>query len=138
MGENTIAQNFKNHNFWFSPLFLISFTVFVDAIGVGMIFPLLAFYAKTFQTGAFEIGLLVSSLPLMNFLFSPILGRLSDSVGRKKILLISILTSTASDNARYSLDRCGTNTSLNIPSNRITSLCSSSNIANRNISIGSV
>ena len=60
-----------------------------------MVFPLLAFYANTFQAGALEIGMLIGSFPLMSFIFAPILGRVSDRVGRKPILLISILTSTA-------------------------------------------
>ena len=70
--------------------------MFVDAIGYGMVFPLLAFYAQTFQAGAVEIGILVASFPLMSLIFAPLFGRISDIVGRKPILLISILTSTLS------------------------------------------
>ena len=96
MKETNFTKNPKGDRIWFSPLFLIVFTVFIDATGVGMIFPLLAFYAETFQSGAFEIGILIASFPLMRFVFAPILGRISDTVGRKPILLISILTSTLS------------------------------------------
>ena len=95
MDKKASTKNLEGR-FWISPMFLIILTVFIDAIGFGMIFPLLAFYAKTFQVGAVEIGILVASFPLMSFIFSPILGRVSDRVGRKPILLISILTSIAS------------------------------------------
>lgn len=71
-------------------------TLFIDATGFGMIIPLLPFYAETFQAGAAALGILIASFPLMQFIFSPILGRLSDNVGRKPVLVISVLTSAVS------------------------------------------
>ncbi len=79
-----------------SPIFVIVMTLFIDATGFGMIIPLLPFYAETFQAGSAALGILVASFSLMQFIFSPILGRISDNVGRKPVLLISILTSVAS------------------------------------------
>jgi len=71
-------------------------TLFVDAIGFGIVYPLLAYYAETFGAGSTALSLLVASFFLMNFIFSPILGRLSDKVGRRPVLIISIFTSLAS------------------------------------------
>jgi DHA1 family tetracycline resistance protein-like MFS transporter len=80
----------------FSPVFVVVMTLFIDATGFGMIIPLLPFYAETFQAGSAALGVLIASFPLMQFIFSPILGRLSDNVGRKPVLVISILTSAGS------------------------------------------
>jgi DHA1 family tetracycline resistance protein-like MFS transporter len=80
----------------FSPVFVVFMTLFIDATGFGMIIPLLPFYAETFQAGSAALGVLIASFPLMQFIFSPILGRISDNVGRKPVLAISILTSAAS------------------------------------------
>jgi len=82
--------------FRLSPVFVVVMTLFIDATGFGIIIPLLPFYAKTFQAGSAALGILVASFPLMQFIFSPILGKISDNVGRKPVLIISILTSTAS------------------------------------------
>lgn len=79
-----------------SPNFVVVVTMFIDASGFGMIIPLLPFYADTFQVGSTALGVLVASFSIMQFLFSPLLGRISDSVGRKPVLLVSILTSMAS------------------------------------------
>ena len=79
-----------------SPVFVVFMTLFIDATGFGMIIPLLPFYAETFQAGSAALGVLIASFPLMQFIFSPILGRISDNVGRKPVLAISILTSAAS------------------------------------------
>jgi DHA1 family tetracycline resistance protein-like MFS transporter len=82
--------------FRLSPIFVVVMTLFIDATGFGMIIPLLPFYAETFQAGSAALGILIASFPLMQFIFSPILGRISDNVGRKPVLVISILTSAAS------------------------------------------
>jgi DHA1 family tetracycline resistance protein-like MFS transporter len=79
-----------------SPVFVVFMTLFIDATGFGMIIPLLPFYAETFQAGSAALGVLIASFPLMQFIFAPILGRLSDRVGRKPVLVISILTSAGS------------------------------------------
>ena len=71
-------------------------TNFIDITGFGMIIPLLPFYAETFQAGGTALGALVASFAIMQFIFSPILGRISDNVGRRPVLLLSILTSMAS------------------------------------------
>ncbi len=82
--------------FRFSPGSVIFLTIFIDMTGFGMIIPLIPFFADTFQVGATGIGVLMASFSLMQFIFSPILGRVSDSVGRRPILLLSLLISCVS------------------------------------------
>ncbi|HYX26153.1 MAG TPA: MFS transporter [Thermoanaerobaculia bacterium] len=70
-------------------------TILLDLVGFGMILPLLPFYAQTFQATPVQIGLLFSSYSLTQLVFAPLLGRLSDRVGRRPILLASITGSVA-------------------------------------------
>ncbi|HEX4646627.1 MAG TPA: MFS transporter [Verrucomicrobiae bacterium] len=72
------------------PSVLIVFlTVFIDLIGFGIVIPLLPIYAKNFQASGWEIGALMSAFSLMQFIFAPQLGRLSDRIGRRPVLLTS-------------------------------------------------
>jgi len=71
-------------------------TVFIDLLGFGIIIPLLPFYAETFGATAFTVGLLATSFSLMQFIFAPIWGRLSDRVGRRPIILLGLLGSCLS------------------------------------------
>ncbi len=96
MSEKTDLRNSRQTRFGLSPILVIVMTLFIDATGFGIIIPLLPFYAENFQAGSAALGILVASFSLMQFLFSPILGRISDNVGRKPVLIISILTSVAS------------------------------------------
>jgi len=68
----------------------IFLTILLDLIGFGMILPLLPFYAQEFRATPLQIGLLFSSYSLTQLLFAPLLGRLSDRVGRRPVLLASI------------------------------------------------
>jgi DHA1 family tetracycline resistance protein-like MFS transporter len=95
MTENTEPKIAAKPKSSFST-FVIVMTIFVDAIGYGIIIPLLPFYTQTFQVGSTALGILVASFSIMQFFFSPMLGRLSDNIGRKPVLLISILVSTLS------------------------------------------
>jgi DHA1 family tetracycline resistance protein-like MFS transporter len=69
----------------------IFLTILLDLIGFGMILPLLPFYAERFHATPLQIGLLFSSYSLTQLLFAPLLGRLSDRVGRRPVLLASIV-----------------------------------------------
>jgi MFS family permease len=79
-----------------SPLFTIFLTIFLDLLGFGIVIPLAPLFVKQFAGGqATEwvgrlAGLLGTSYSLMQFLFAPLWGRLSDQVGRRPILLLSI------------------------------------------------
>lgn len=68
-------------------LFLI---VFVDLVGFGVIIPLLPFYGEHFQASPATVGLLMATYSLTQFLSAPVLGRLSDRVGRKPVLSVSL------------------------------------------------
>src|SRR6185369_8832520 len=73
-----------------SPLFLIWVTVFVDLVGFGIIIPILPLYAERHGASPLEIGLLFASYSGMQFIFAPVLGSLSDRVGRKPVLAVSL------------------------------------------------
>ncbi len=68
-------------------IFLI---VFVDLLGFSLILPLLPYYAQTFGADAFVTGLLVASYAVAQLIGAPLLGRWSDRIGRRPILLVSI------------------------------------------------
>ncbi|HEX7183378.1 MAG TPA: MFS transporter [Thermoanaerobaculia bacterium] len=65
-------------------------TVLLDLIGFGMILPLLPFYAQELDASPARIGWLFASYSLAQLVFAPLLGRLSDRVGRRPVLLASI------------------------------------------------
>jgi len=70
-------------------VFIIFLTVFIDLIGFGIVLPLLPIYSKTFGASGWQIGVLMASYSVMQFLFSPVWGRLSDRIGRRPVLLVS-------------------------------------------------
>lgn len=76
-----------------SPLLVIFITVFIDLIGFGIVIPVLPYYAEGTKFGATpsQVGLLFASYSVMQLVFAPVLGRLSDKYGRRPILLISLL-----------------------------------------------
>src|SRR5437762_2900287 len=76
-----------------SPLLVIFITVFIDLVGFGIVIPVLPYYAEGTKFGATprEVGLLFASYSVMQLIFSPVLGRLSDKYGRRPILIISLM-----------------------------------------------
>jgi len=79
-----------------SPLAIILFVAFVDLVGFGLIIPLQAVYAERLGASGFTFGLLVAIYAVMQIVFTPLLGRWSDRVGRRRVLLLSIGGSVAS------------------------------------------
>ncbi len=72
------------------PSVLVVFlTVFIDLIGFGIIIPFIQTFGVHFGASAIAIGLIFASFSAMQFIFSPIWGRLSDRYGRRPILLMS-------------------------------------------------
>ncbi len=69
---------------------LIFIIAFLNLIGFGMIIPLLPHYAHSFQATIVDTGLLVASYAAAQFIGSPIWGRLSDKVGRRPVLIVTI------------------------------------------------
>jgi len=76
-----------------SPLLVIFITVFIDLIGFGIVIPVLPFYVEGTQFNATPraVGLLFASYSIMQLIFTPILGRLSDKYGRRPVLFLSLL-----------------------------------------------
>ncbi len=74
-------------------LVLMFLTVFIDLIGFGIIIPLLPLYAKQFGASGLTVGFLLTSYSVMQFFFAPMWGRVSDRIGRRPILLISLAIS---------------------------------------------
>ena len=76
-----------------SPLVVIFTTVFIDLVGFGIVIPVLPFYAEGtgFNASPRTVGFLFASYSVMQLIFSPILGRLSDKHGRRPVLLLSII-----------------------------------------------
>lgn len=74
------------------PLATIFLTVILDSAGIGLVLPVLPdlFTAKGQGGHAVAFGFFLSLYALMQFLFAPILGRLSDRVGRKPVLIASV------------------------------------------------
>ncbi|MBV8980068.1 MAG: MFS transporter [Acidimicrobiia bacterium] len=66
-------------------------TVAVDLIGFGVVLPLLPLYAERFHASAATIGALFASFSLAQLVFAPLWGRVSDRVGRKPVLILSLV-----------------------------------------------
>lgn len=75
----------------FPPILIIFLTVLIDMIGFGIVIPILPFYSMQFHASPWQIGLLFGSFSLMQLFSAPMLGRWSDRIGRRPILLMSIL-----------------------------------------------
>jgi len=73
-----------------SPSAVLFLTVFIDLLGFGIVLPLLPYYADSYGASPFAITLLSASYSLMQFLFTPIWGRLSDRYGRRPLIMISL------------------------------------------------
>lgn len=70
------------------------FTVFMDLLGFGLVIPFLPGVARHMGASDFMATLLGASFSLMQFAFVPIWGRLSDQIGRRPVLLVSIAASS--------------------------------------------
>jgi MFS transporter, DHA1 family, multidrug resistance protein len=69
-------------------LFLVMFLVMV---GFGIIIPVIPFYAEEIGATPTQLGLLMAVYSLMQFIFAPMWGRVSDRIGRKPVIMIGIL-----------------------------------------------
>ncbi|RMG18190.1 MAG: MFS transporter [Deltaproteobacteria bacterium] len=74
-----------------SPLLIVWITVFVDLVGFGIIIPLQPFYVETAGGSGLEVGLLFASYSLAQFVFVPLWGRLSDRIGRRPVILLTLV-----------------------------------------------
>jgi len=65
-------------------------TVFLDLVGFGIILPLLPFYVDAMGGSAETVGFLFMSFSLTQLVATPILGRISDRLGRRRVILVSL------------------------------------------------
>src|SRR3977135_520105 len=74
-----------------SPLVIIFITIFIDLVGFGILIPVMPVYAERYGASETTIGILLATYSAMQFIFAPILGKLSDRVGRRPVLLVSLI-----------------------------------------------
>ena len=74
-------------------LAVLFLTVFIDLIGFGMVIPFLSFYAREYGASGVTVGAVVGIYSIMQFFFAPVWGRLSDRVGRRPVILLSLTAS---------------------------------------------
>lgn len=79
--------------FFGTPLGIVFSTVLIDLIGFGIVIPLVPLYAEEFGASVVQIGLLTGSYALMQIIFAPVWGRVSDRYGRRPVILGSLLGS---------------------------------------------
>jgi len=71
-------------------LLTIFLVVFLDLVGFGIVLPLIPFLSREFEASPVEIGLVIASYSFMQFFFAPLWGALSDRVGRRPVILLSL------------------------------------------------
>ncbi len=72
-------------------IWVLSFALVVVMLGFGMVIPIFPFYIERLGASGTELGLLVATAALLEFLFAPLWGSISDRTGRKPILLLGML-----------------------------------------------
>lgn len=83
-----------------TPMLIVFLVVFIDLLGFGIVIPLLSLFGDRYLVSllgddneiavGLMLGLLMSCFSAMQFLFAPLWGRISDSVGRRPILLLGL------------------------------------------------
>lgn len=76
-----------------SPIGIIFLTVFISMVGFGIVIPVLPVYAKSepFLLNPSQLGWLVGIFSLVQLFAAPLFGKLSDRIGRKPVLLVSVI-----------------------------------------------
>src|SRR5260221_13202841 len=74
-----------------SPVYVMALTIFIDFAGFGIVLPLLPFWAERLGAGAVGVGLILTLYALAQFIFTPVLGTLSDRYGRRPVILASLV-----------------------------------------------
>ena len=78
-------------------LAVIFLTVFIDLMGFGILIPILpTFASNVIGISDFGIGIIVASYSFMQFIFNPVIGKISDRVGRRPVILLSLITTIIS------------------------------------------
>ncbi len=74
-------------------LLFIFAAVFLDLLGAGLLLPIIPYYVRQFDKDALTVGLLALSFAAAQFLATPALGLVSDRIGRRPVLIFSVLGS---------------------------------------------
>lgn len=77
-------------------LMVVSVIAVVNALGYGIIIPILYSYSSRFNLSDFQNGLLFAVFSVFQFLSTPVIGRLSDKYGRRPLLIISLIGTVVS------------------------------------------
>lgn len=73
---------------------ILFLAVFLDLLGFGIVIPFLPMFASKLGVSAFGIGAILAIYSVMQFLCAPVLGRLSDRIGRRPIIMVGLLGSS--------------------------------------------
>lgn len=79
-----------------SALFILMFNMFIAMSGIGLVIPVMPQYLESFGIAGQALGFIIASFALGQFLFSPLAGDLSDTVGRKKLIIVGLIVFSAS------------------------------------------
>lgn len=77
-------------------LYILMFNMFIAMAGIGLVIPVMPQYLETFGVAGQALGFIVASFALGQFLFSPLAGDLSDTFGRKKLIIVGLVVFSAS------------------------------------------
>lgn len=76
---------------------VLCFTVFIDMVCFSMLFPVLPYFVKEMKMPDVFVGICVAIFALMNFIFGPLWGGMSDRKGRRPVMLLSIFITFCSN-----------------------------------------
>ena len=77
-------------------LYILMFNMFIAMAGIGLVIPVMPQYLETFGVAGQALGFIIASFALGQFLFSPLAGDLSDTFGRKKLIIVGLVVFSAS------------------------------------------
>ncbi|CAG37567.1 MFS transporter [Desulfotalea psychrophila] len=72
-------------------LITLLLSIFIALLGIGIIVPVMPIYAETLGAGGFALGMIIASFSVSRCILQPIIGNLSDSLGRKRFLIAGLL-----------------------------------------------
>ncbi|KUO51174.1 MAG: hypothetical protein APF76_16925 [Desulfitibacter sp. BRH_c19] len=75
----------------FKKVAILFFSLVVVMLGFGMVIPIVPFYIAKLGAGGTYLGILIASYSVMQFIFAPIWGSISDNIGRRPVLMIGML-----------------------------------------------
>lgn len=78
----------KTNNF---ALYILMFNMFITMSGIGLVIPVMPQYLESFGVAGQALGFIIASFAFGQFLFSPLAGDLSDTLGRKKLIIVGLI-----------------------------------------------